>query len=202
MDMQNKIKSFEEVTKFHGHVCPGSALGYRAAEAGMKELSQNRAPDEEIVTIVENDSCAVDAIQVVTGCTMGKGNLIFQNHSKQVYTFLNRKDGLGVRVALKNSFDVGNLEPKLNPLRKKASQGTASIPEKEELQTLMSKVTRKILEMPLDEIFQVQRIEVELPARAKIYPSVECADCGDMVSEHRSRVKDGKIVCISCFEKN
>jgi formylmethanofuran dehydrogenase subunit E len=201
--MQNKpIKSFDEVTKFHGHVCPGSALGYRAAEAGMKELSQKRAPDEEIVTIVENDSCAVDAIQVVTGCTMGKGNLIFQDHGKQVYTFLNRRDDVGVRVALKNSFDVGNLEPKLNPLRKKVSQGTASIQEKEELQTLMSKVSRKILEMPLDEIFQVQRVEVELPAQAKIYPSVECADCKDMVSEHRSRVKDGKIVCISCFKKN
>ena len=201
--MENEsIKSFEEVTQFHGHVCPGSAIGYRAAEAGMKELSQERAPDEEIVAMVENDSCAVDAIQVITGCTLGKGNLIFLDHGKQAYTFIPRKNGEGVRVSIKSSFDVSNLEPKLNPLRMKVSQGTASIQEKEELQTLMSSVTRKILEMPLDEIFIVERIDVQLPPRAKIYPSVQCAECGDMVSEHRCRVKDGNMVCIPCFEKD
>jgi formylmethanofuran dehydrogenase subunit E len=203
MNVENKsMKSFPEVTEFHGHECPGSALGYRAAEAGMKELSHKRFPDEEIVAIVENDSCAVDAIQVVSGCTMGKGNLIFQDHGKQAYTFIKRKDGKGVRLSIKSSFDVNKLEPKLTPLRKKLSQGTASAQEKEELQTLMSDVTRKILQMPLDEIFRVERVDVELPTRARIYPSTECAECGDMVSEHRCRVKDGKMVCIPCFEKD
>ena len=72
-----EIKPFSDVTDFHGHVCPGSALGYQAAKAGLKELSGERSQDEEIITIVENDSCAVDAIQVLTGCTFGKGNLIF-----------------------------------------------------------------------------------------------------------------------------
>jgi formylmethanofuran dehydrogenase subunit E len=199
--MVNKsIKSFQEVTRFHGHVCPGSALGYRAAEAGMRELSSDRSPDEELVALVENDSCAVDAIQVVTGCTMGKGNLIFQDHGKQAYTFIKRKDGRGVRVSIKRSFDIGKLEPMLTPLRKKISQGTASLKEKEEFQTLMASVTRKILDMPLDEIFKVKKVDVELPSPAKIYPSLECAECGDMVSEHRCRVKDGKMVCIPCFE--
>jgi formylmethanofuran dehydrogenase subunit E len=90
----------------------------------------------------------------------------------------------------------------LTPLRKKISQGTASLKEKEELQTLMASVTRKILDMPLDEIFKVKKVDVELPSPAKIYPSLECAECGDMVSEHRCRVKDGKMVCIPCFEKD
>ncbi|MEN6328727.1 MAG: FmdE family protein [Methanobacteriaceae archaeon] len=195
------IKSFEEVTEFHGHVCPGSALGYRAAETGVKELSTGRSADEEIVTIVENDSCAVDAVQVVSGCTMGKGNLIFQDHGKQVYTFFNRNSGKGVRVSLKSSFDVNKLEPKLAPLRKKVSQGTASTQEKEELQTMMSDIAKKILELPLDKIFKVEKVEAELPGRARIYPSLMCSECGDMVSENRCRVKDGKMVCIPCFEK-
>lgn len=194
------IKSFKKVTEFHGHVCPGSALGYKAAEAGMKELSTERSPDEEIVTIVENDSCAVDAIQVVCGCTMGKGNLIFQDHGKQAYTFFNRQTGKGVRVALKSTFDVNRLEPKLAPLRKKVSQGTASSPEKKELQKLMSNVVKKILELPSEKIFKVEKVEAELPDRARIYPSIKCAECGDMVSEHRCRVKDGKMVCIPCFD--
>jgi formylmethanofuran dehydrogenase subunit E len=201
--MQNEsIKSFQEVTKFHGHVCPGSVLGYRAAEAGMIELSPERSPDEELVTIVENDSCAVDAIQVVTGCTVGKGNLIFQDHGKQVYTIIKRKDGQGVRISLKNSFDIGELEPNLTPLRKKVSQGKASLEEKEEFQSLMDSVTRKILDMPLDKIFTVKKVDADLPARAKIYPSLKCSKCGDTVSEHRCRVKEGNIICIPCFIKD
>lgn len=200
--MQNESKSFQEVTKFHGHVCPGSALGYRAAEAGLIDLYSERSPDEELVTLVENNSCAVDAIQVVTGCTLGKGNLIFQDHGKQAYTFIKRKDGQGVRVSIKSSFDIGKLEPKLTPLRKKVSQGSASLEEKEELQSLMASVTRKILDMPLDEIFTVEKVDVDLPPRAKIYSAVECSECGDMVSEHRCRVKDGKMVCIPCFKKD
>jgi formylmethanofuran dehydrogenase subunit E len=107
-----------------------------------------------------------------------------------------------VSVSIKSSFDIGKLEPKLTPLRKKVSQGSASREEKEELQSLMASVTRKILDMPLDEIFTVEKVDFELPPRAKIYPSVQCAECGDMVSEHRCRVKDGKMVCIPCFKKD
>jgi formylmethanofuran dehydrogenase subunit E len=68
------LQSYEAAVVFHGHSCPGLALGYRAAVAAMTRLDRDRAPDEEIVAIVENDSCVVDAIQVVTGCTFGKGN--------------------------------------------------------------------------------------------------------------------------------
>ncbi len=71
--MPEPIKSFKKVTEFHEHVCPGSALGYRAAKAGMKKINQRKDPPTKKLTIVENDSCAVDAIQVVSGCTRGKG---------------------------------------------------------------------------------------------------------------------------------
>ncbi|MCL4536163.1 MAG: formylmethanofuran dehydrogenase subunit E family protein, partial [Nitrospirae bacterium] len=68
------MKSFDDVVKFHGHSCPGLALGYRVGVAAVKELNmENISEDEEVVAIVENDSCAVDAIQVLTGCTFGKG---------------------------------------------------------------------------------------------------------------------------------
>jgi formylmethanofuran dehydrogenase subunit E len=70
---------WERVVDFHGHECIGLASGYRVAEAAMDALGDGRDIDEEMVAVVENDSCAVDAIQVVTGCTLGKGNLIFRD---------------------------------------------------------------------------------------------------------------------------
>ena len=66
----------------------------------MRELGVAHG-DENIVAIVENDSCAVDAIQVVTGCTFGKGNLVVNNIGKQVYSLAHRPAGEGVRVAVR-----------------------------------------------------------------------------------------------------
>ena len=67
--------TYDEIIQFHAHECPGLAMGYRMATASMSELDSIRAEDEEIVAIVENDACGVDALQCVTGCTFGKGNL-------------------------------------------------------------------------------------------------------------------------------
>ena len=74
------MMTYPEIISFHGHECPGLAIGYRMATAAMEKLSVLRAEDEEIVAIVENDACGVDALQCVTGCTFGKGNLIFHDY--------------------------------------------------------------------------------------------------------------------------
>ena len=75
-----RFKIFEDVVKFHGHSCPGLAIGFKVAIAALEELNLEPAYDEEIVCIVENDSCAVDAIQVITSYTFGKRNLIFKDY--------------------------------------------------------------------------------------------------------------------------
>jgi len=79
----NAHPDLQRAVIFHGHFCPGLAIGYRAAQIAMDALRTDRAEDEELVAIVENDSCAVDAVQVLSGCTFGKGNLIFRDHGKQ-----------------------------------------------------------------------------------------------------------------------
>ena len=94
-DLRDSDPDLRDVIQFHGHLCPGLALGYRVAKAALRELKTDRPHDEELVAVVENDSCAVDAIQFVTGCTFGKGNLVFRDHGKHVYTFFNRKDRTG-----------------------------------------------------------------------------------------------------------
>ena len=91
-------QDFQRVIDFHGHLCGGLTIGYRAAKALMAELGARRDEDEELVAIVENDSCAVDAIQFVTGCTFGKGNFVFRDYGKMAFTLWNRGTGKGVRV--------------------------------------------------------------------------------------------------------
>ena len=93
------MKAYEDVVDFHGHSCPGLALGYRVSQRALREL-KGRSEDEEIVAVVENNSCAVDAVQVMTGCTFGKGNLIFRDYGKQVYTFIRRPSGKYIRISL------------------------------------------------------------------------------------------------------
>jgi len=73
---------------FHGHLCPGLAMGCRASLAGLRELGANRAQDEELVATVYNDSCAADGVQVLTGCTFGKGNLRFRDLGKMAFVFM------------------------------------------------------------------------------------------------------------------
>lgn len=197
MEKTAEIIPFSEVTKFHGHVCPGSAIGYRVAEIAIKNLISPRAVDEELLAVVENDSCSVDAIQVVTGCTMGKGNLIFKDHGKQAYTFMNRKTGEAVRIALKESIESWN--PAFAAARQKAFSESATPEDKKEFERIKDEITDNILTAPAEELFKVEKVEMEFPEEARLFNSVKCAKCGEMVAEHRARIENGEIVCIPCF---
>jgi len=103
------VVCWEDAKKFHGHECGGLAWGYKVGLFALEKLKFDRSSDEELVAIVENDSCAVDGIQVVTGCTFGKGNLIFRDYGKHVYTFFNRSTGKGIRVSRKKGVRVEDI---------------------------------------------------------------------------------------------
>jgi len=103
------MTSWEDAKNFHGHECGGLAWGYKVAEFALEKLNFDRSSDEELVAIVENDSCAIDGIQVVAGCTFGKGNLIFRDYGKHVYTFFNRNTGQGIRISRKKGTKFENV---------------------------------------------------------------------------------------------
>ncbi len=199
-DNFREIKPFSEVTKFHGHICPGSAIGYKAAEAGLNELKSDSSEDEEIVAVVENNSCAVDAVQVLTGCTFGKGNLLFKDHGKQVYIFINRNTNDAVRVSLNDSFSVDTLAPQLEKLRGVVNSGIATDLEKADLKQMTVDVSQEILEIPYNKMFHIEHIEVEAPEKARIFKSVKCSKCGEMVSQHRAIKIESEFNCIPCFK--
>lgn len=196
--MKKERKSFEDVIEFHGHSCPGLALGYRVSLIALKEF-EGRASDEELVAIVENDSCAVDAIQVMTGCTFGKGNLLFRDHGKQAYTFFERPYPEAVRISVKWVPLEESREEKEMWMR--YMNGDNSEDVLKVVHSRKANKTRSIIQVDDSELFDIRKVSIELPEKAKIYPSMVCSECGEKVMEPRARIRDGKVICIPCMAK-
>lgn len=196
--MTHPIKTYDDAVAFHGHACPGLALGYKAAQYAMDALRAGRSDDEELVCIVENDACGVDAIQVVAGCSVGKGNLILRDIGKHAYTFIDRRYNRAIRLVQRPEPVIERIDQKAAALRPKVMGGTATPEEVKEFHERQAAVIGKVLAMPADELFIIKEIAPEIPEKARIFRSVQCATCGEMVAEHRARVKDGKFVCIPC----
>ncbi len=190
-------EDLRETIQFHGHLCPGLALGYRVAKAALRELKADRPHDEELVAIVENDSCAADAVQFVTGCTFGKGNLVFRDYGKHVYTVFNRRTSQGVRI----SEDYRGFEGDQRFAEMKKRQEAGEDVSRERQAYLMEKAAA-ILKADEEDLFTVQPLSSIPPEEAKIRRSLRCAKCGEKFMESRGRVKDGVIVCIPCFERS
>ncbi|MHA1146283.1 MAG: FmdE family protein [Candidatus Helarchaeota archaeon] len=191
----------QKAAEFHGHLCPGLAIGYRVGILARKELGLTRSEDEELVAIVENDSCAVDAIQFITGATFGKGNLIFQDHGLQAYTFIERNSGKQVRIELK----ADAFKEKSDNLTKIREKINNDLPLSEDEKAVMQKFRedslKTMIEAPDDELFNVKQVNITIPEKAHIYSSVKCSKCGLMVMETRARVKNKKFYCIPCWEE-
>ena len=193
-EMQND--DLRETIQFHGHLCPGLALGFRVAKAALRELQTDRPRDEELVAVVENDSCAVDAIQYLTGCTFGKGNLIFRDYGKHVYTFYNRATNKGVRIS--EDYRGFENDQRFPDLKKRQEAGEDVVDERKAY--LMEKASA-ILNADEKELMTITQVLYQPPHEARIRSSVRCAVCGEKLMETRSRVKNGNIVCIPCSEK-
>jgi formylmethanofuran dehydrogenase subunit E len=198
--MKKELPSYEEAVRFHGHSCPGLAYGYQASVCALNTLLAERAADEEIVAIVENDACGVDAIQVMTGCTLGKGNLIFRDLGKQAWSFILRDKSDAIRIVTKPEESMGH-DDQLMRLRGAVFSGKASAEEEKKFHHLMEMQTQKILSKDVSELFTVQKISPEIPEKARIFESVQCSKCGEMVAEHRARLLNGKPVCLTCNDE-
>ncbi|NLK52223.1 MAG: formylmethanofuran dehydrogenase [Syntrophomonadaceae bacterium] len=192
------LEGWQRTVAFHGHTCPGLALGYRASFAALRALQVKRAADEELVAIVENDACGVDAVQVITGCTLGKGNLIYRDYGKQVFTFARRDAESAVRIyvhAGRSNSDPGYLE-----LHQKIENGTATAEEVTQYQQRQQQRIQQLLTVPEEEILSLQTVALDLPEKARIFNSVECSRCQEKVAEIRARIWEGRPVCLACVE--
>jgi formylmethanofuran dehydrogenase subunit E len=188
-----------EAVAFHGHMCPGLAIGIRAAEVALREIGPH-AHDEEIVAVVETDMCGVDAIQFLTGCTFGKGNLIHLDYGKNAFTFYRRSDGKGIRIVSRPDA-FGEPDPEWETLRSRLGDANLTQEERDRFRQLHEARSRQILDIPLENLFEVKKPQGKIPSHARIMESVTCESCGEGVMETRTRRISGKTLCIPCFNQ-
>jgi formylmethanofuran dehydrogenase subunit E len=189
----------EGARRFHGHSCPGLSMGIRVSEIALREIGAHSS-DEEVVCITETDHCAVDAIQYFTGCTAGKGNLIHRDHGKSAFTFVRRSDGKAVRISARPDF-WGKSDPKEREIfdRMRAEE-PVSDEERRFFQQSREERIQAILDAPLEALFEVRQVEIEMPDKARILDSLICAECGESTMATRVRTFRGQPYCIPCFQ--
>lgn len=192
--------SFDIAAEFHGHICPGLASGYQVAIAAMQALGVDRPKDEELVAIAETNACGVDAIQVVTGCTAGKGNLIIHDYAKHGFTFYCRKTDKAVRVTTCLD-DFMPRREEMDVLRPKVFGGQATEEERTRFYEMMRQTSEAILQAPLDKVVRIEEVTMRPPEKARIFKSISCDCCGEMVGDEKTREIDGQRVCIPCYLK-
>ena len=166
----NEQQLWDACVAFHGHACGGLTIGYKAAVYAMELLGLTHVEDEAVVCITENDACGVDAIQVILGCTAGKGNLLFHLRGKQAFSFYERNSGQSVRLVLKPTPDFPDKERKF----------------------------RYLQDTPAAALFDKKETVLSLPERARLFVSKPCSCCGELTAESMLRLENGQLVCLDC----
>ena len=178
----------DESVKTHGHLCPGQVLGVRMSLLGLKEIGIHnpRGKDRKnLIVFVEIDRCATDALQSVTGCSLGHRTLKFMDYGKMAATFLNLSTGKAVRVVAKEES------------RQKAKELFPDIHDKYEAQIEAYKI------MPDDELFSLSEVDVRIkPENMPGKPAyrVMCEICGEYIQDTREISREGKVFCKACAE--
>lgn len=173
--------------EFHGEVCPGIVMGTRIALAGMRELGMN--PDErnrDLMVYVEIDRCMADAVQAVTGITMGHRTLKYKDYGKFAATFLDLSTGKAVRV----SAAEGPNPPKPD---EKSDGGRPD----------MSAMVDKLTKVPEEELLIIEEVKVDIGEHdIPGFPKYKayCEECEDRVLDRREVMVDGRTLCKACAE--
>lgn len=184
------MKSFDEYLRdaevAHGHLCAGQVLGVRMAMLGLQKLGIDDPLGKDrkrLVTFVEIDRCATDAVAVVTGCRLGKRALKFRDWGKMAATFVDVNDGRAIRVSAKESSKA--LARQMHP----------EIENKNQQQMLAYR------EMSEADLFSTQWVKVDLPPEE--FPGykgerITCELCGEGINFRREIRREGKILCRGC----
>ena len=168
------MTNWERCVAFHGHECGGLTIGYKAAEYAIKLLNLNFSQDEQVVCIAENDACGIDAIQVMLGCSVGKGNLLFRMRGKQAFNVYNRATGQSVRLVL---------NPKPSWITRKEDS------------------FRSYQESRPEDLFTVKETTIPLPEPAQIFDSYRCDCCGEVAGANWIRLAGDKKLCLDCYQE-
>ncbi len=178
----------ERSVKIHGHLCPGQVLGVKMAMLGMEMVGvdfQKEGRSRNLIVYVEMDRCATDAIQSVSGCSLGHRTMKFLDYGKMAATFVNIETGLAVRVIARED------------TREKAKELFPDIEDRYEAQI------QTYMIMPQEELFDIMRVHVVIPPEdmpGRPLRRIQCTRCGEHVQDMREVYREGEVLCKACAE--
>ena len=189
-DQSQHSSRFEELlagsVKVHGHLCAGQVLGVRMSMLGLREIGVNDPKGKDrknIIVFVEMDRCAADAVQSVTGCSLGRRTMRFMDYGKMAATFMNLNTGNAVRIIAREDS------------RQKSKEHFPEIENKYRAQLEAYKI------MQDEDLFNVMEVSVDI--RPQDMPGrplrrIQCDVCGEHVQDMREVHQDGKVLCVPC----
>lgn len=199
--MQNPKEWLEFGQKFHGHKCPAMPLGLRVGAAAMNALGVDRTGDSALVArldLGENHcaTCFADGIQVITGCTFGKGNIERTHKGKWAVTLIDKKSNRAVRVSPKAEAMLANKNTSFFKDYREKGVPPTQVPD-----DVVEPLVQKVMSAPDEMLLTVSEVfDPDWKEAPHSFSSYVCEECGEMVVEEYGRVKDGKKVCMDCYE--
>mgnify|MGYP000158476424 CR=1 FL=1 len=192
-----QTEDFRRCAEFHGHICPGLTIGYLAARAGLGKLRARRSTEDELVAELESNACGADAIQMLTGCTFGKGNLVYKDRGKQAFTFLDRSSGQGVRAAMRAVVFAPVSRP--SDFFAKMRRHAATTEEKNQFWDLQREKSRELLEVSFEDLFSIQWVSRRpMPVQADIDCSEPCDGCNEPTMAAKLQRTGLGNYCLDC----
>ncbi len=185
--------------QFHGHKCPAMPLGLRVGAAAMNALGVDRAPDGQLLAVIdlgENHcaTCFADGVQVITGCTFGKGNIRKTHKGKWAVTLIDKKKGKAVRVTPRAEAMLANKQSSFFKDYREKGIPASVVPAH-----VVDPLIDKVMGAPDEMLFSVSEVftheHKELPHS---FDGFVCEVCGEMVVMQYGRIKGDMKVCIDC----
>lgn len=183
--------------EIHGHFCPGLAMGVKAATYGLNKLSLKSDGMEDVLAIVETNSCFSDGVQYLTGCTFGNNALIYRDFGKTAVTITGR-EGKGLRLRQKNN-NILEKYPDVKELFEKVVVKRVGTERDRKLLTKeWSDIAFKMLRLPLEDLFDIEEVKPDIPDYAPIFDDEFCDLCGEKIMAVKAQKRRGSIYCIPC----
>jgi formylmethanofuran dehydrogenase subunit E len=188
--------------KFHGHKCPAMPNGLRVGAAALNKLGVERTGDSNIHVILELGdnhcaTCFADGVQVITGCTLGKGNIEKSHKGKWGITLIDKKTNRAVRVTPLAEAMLANKKTDFFTKFRMVGVAPTKVPDE-----VVEPLVKMVMNAPEEKIMIVSEVfTYEWPKENHSFDGFVCEVCGEMVVEQYGRIKGDKKVCIDCAAK-
>ena len=190
-----------QIVEFHGHMCPGLAMGIQVGLVAVKEVGRNTR-DNPVRAVVETNLCPVDGIQYITGCTFGMGGILYREWGKLGFSFYALKDRRGIRIVAKpGALEADPDFEEHTALTAKVKAGEATPEDQARFRVLHQARAERILEADPYDLYSAEEIDGTPPAMIHGHADCLCEACEEAVLQDCTRRHGGKTLCIPCFER-